>query len=156
MVMPSSMSPKWLPVCHFKSDHGSFQTHSAFGIDIPNQINQSIKTGFLIYTGAGTHPKNRPCQRLGSAQRSAPVKGRLQSTVPNRRSPHIPILSQILSQSTGLQVVLHTLSPGLCGTSRALLPRNWPCSYPVYFPGGPHDMPIPPETALTNLVSNVT
>ena len=54
---------------------------------------QSIKTGFLIYTGAGTHPKNGPCQRLGSAQRSASVKGRLQSTVPNRRSPHISILS---------------------------------------------------------------
>ena len=41
-------------------------------------INQSIKTSFLIYTGAGTHPKNGPCRRLGNAQRGAPVKGRLQ------------------------------------------------------------------------------
>ena len=51
-----------------------------------DQINQSInQTGFLIHTGAGTHPKSGPCQRLGSAQRGAPVNGRLQLRVGSNR-----------------------------------------------------------------------
>ena len=31
----SPKSPKWPPGGHFEFDHGGFQTHSAFGIDIP-------------------------------------------------------------------------------------------------------------------------
>ena len=54
------------------------------------------------------HPKNGP-----SAQRGAPVKGKLQSTAPYRESLQLPILGEFLSQITSFQIMPHTLSSGL-------------------------------------------